>query len=92
MKIIRDYRCGTCNAVSEHWASAEEVASLECPSCGSSVLTPMIAAPHFGIIDSIASGVASSDGLTTAIDRWDKMRRQKLKIEQRNLERHGTVD
>jgi DNA-directed RNA polymerase subunit RPC12/RpoP len=91
-RIIRDYRCGNCDAVSEHWASAEELAALRCPDCGSSALVAMIAAAHLNYTSMVASGESSSDGMTSSIDKWDKMRRQKLKTEQRNLDRHGTTD
>lgn len=92
VRIIRDYRCGDCNAVSEHWASTEELASLVCSRCGSSAITAMISASHLDYTSMVASGESSSDGMTSSIDKWDKMRRQKLTIETRNLERHGTVD
>jgi putative FmdB family regulatory protein len=91
-RITRDYRCNDCDAVSEHWASAEEIATLECPGCGGSALVAMIGAPMLGFTNSVANGEASSDGMTSSIDRWDRARAQKLKTEKRNLERHGTVD
>ncbi len=52
----------------------------------------MIAAAHLNYTSMVASGESSSDGMTSSIDKWDKMRRQKLKTEQRNLDRHGTTD
>jgi hypothetical protein len=52
----------------------------------------MIGAPHLDVIGMAANGEASSDAMNTAIGKWDKMRRQKMRIEQRNLERHGTED
>ncbi|MAG24808.1 hypothetical protein CMI47_04440 [Candidatus Pacearchaeota archaeon] len=91
-RIIRDIRCNDCLTVTEHWISKEELASLNCPECGSSDMTVMIGAPHFGITASVANGQASSDGMTTGIDKWEKMRKQKQRIEKRNLERHGTYD
>jgi hypothetical protein len=52
----------------------------------------MIGAPHLGYTAMAANGEASSDAMTSSVDKWVKMRDQKTKIEQRNLERHGTVD
>ncbi len=92
MKMITNYRCSHCSTVSEIWAKYEELASLKCPECSRTGLTRLISAPHIGIINSVANGESSSDAMTTTIDKWDKMRRQKAKIESRNLERHGTVD
>jgi len=91
-RIIRDIRCDDCDAVIERWISKEELASLTCPTCDSSNMTTMIGTPHFGFTASVTNGQASSDGMTTSIDRWEKARKQKQRIEQRNLERHGTYD
>lgn len=34
----------------------------------------------------------SGEGTTTAIDKWAKRRADKVKIEERNMLNHGTVD
>lgn len=91
-RIIRDIRCGNCAAVTEHWVNKEELAILTCPECGSPDIKTMIGAPKLDYTSMCANGEASSDGMTGAIDKWDKMRRQKQTIEKRNLERHGTYD
>ena len=91
-RIIRDVRCGACAAVTEHWVNKQELASLSCPECGSSDITPMIGTPHMNYSATVASGESSSDAMQTSIDKWQKMRDQKQRIEKRNLERHGTYE
>lgn len=90
MRIIRDYRCTSCDSISEHWVNEAELAALPCPECGETSLKPMIGAPKIATIMIATDGKASSDGMTTSIDKWHRMRAQKAKIEKRNLERHGT--
>lgn len=87
-----DFRCHTCDHVFEDWDTSDRSAKPACPSCGSSDTHRLIATPRMDLARSVANGEASSDGMTTAIDKWDRARRQKMKIEQRNLERHGTYD
>ena len=91
-RVIRDYRCGHCDAVTEHWVNKEELAVLTCPECGNSAMKAMIGTTHFGFTNTVANGEASSDAMTSSIDRWERARKQKQKTEQRNLERHGTYD
>ncbi len=91
-RITRDYRCGGCDTVTEHWVNKEEEATLTCPNCGSPDMTSIIGAPQIDYIGMATDGKNSSDALGTTIDRWQKMREQKQRIEQRNLERHGTHD
>ena len=70
----------------------EEIAVLPCPACQDSALVRMIGAPKLGYTSMVANGEASSDAMNTSVEKWAKMRDQHAKIEQRNLERHGTVD
>lgn len=91
-RIIRDIRCGDCASVIERWISKEELASLTCPTCGSSDMNAMIGAPKLAYTEMAANGESSSDAMGTAVDKWAKMREQKQRIEKRNLERHGTYD
>ena len=91
-RIIRDIRCNSCSTVTEHWVNKEELATLLCPKCRSSDMVAIISAPHLDIIGMATDGKTSSDGLGTTIDKWQKMREQKQRIEKRNLERHGTYD
>lgn len=89
-RIIRDCRCGSCGAVTEHWVNTEELASLKCPECGDSSMKALIGAPKLWYTDMAANGESSSDSMGTAVDKWAKMREKQQRIEKRNLERHGT--
>ncbi len=92
MRIMTDCRCSTCDTVSEHWINLDEIATLPCPVCENPTLVRMIGACHLDVIGMAANGEASSDAMTSSIDKWAKMREQKAKIEKRNIERHGTYD
>jgi hypothetical protein len=91
-RIIRDVRCSECDAVTEHWVNKQELALLDCPECGCSDVTAIIGTPKPFYTGMAANGESSSDAMGTAVDKWAKMRAQKQRIEQRNLERHGTYD
>ena len=91
-RIIRDIRCRNCDTVTEHWVNKQELASLLCPKCGSPDIKAMIGAPKIDYTSCVANGESSSDSMGTSIDKWQKMRDQKQRIEKRNLERHGTYD
>jgi hypothetical protein len=52
----------------------------------------LIGAPNLGYTQMAANGEASSDAMGTSIDKWVKMRKERKAREQRNMERHGTVD
>jgi len=90
MLIISDCRCTVCDTVTEVTAKREEFAALPCPVCGHAALQRMIGAPKLSYTSMVASGESSSDSMNTSIDKWQKMRDQKAKIEARNMERHGT--
>lgn len=90
MAQLFDFRCLDCNLVFEGWDTSDRDAKPACPGCGHEETRRLIAAPRLDYIGMATSGKASSDGSATAIDKWDKMRRQKMKTEQRNQERHGT--
>lgn len=92
MPIIADFRCADCDAVTEHLVKRDEPASPSCPECGSSATRRLIGAPKLAYTQMAANGESSSDAMNTAIDRWVKGREQKKRIEQRNMERHGTYD
>ncbi len=85
-RLINDYHCTSCGTVTEHWINREEEATLTCPECGNSTMKRMICAPRLAYTD-MACG---SGSMPTAIDKWDKMRRQKMIIEKRTMERHGS--
>ena len=78
--------------MTELWATKEEVAIHPCPKCHHATLVPIIGAPKINYTMSVANGEASSDAMNTSIDKWQKMRDQKQRIEKRNFERHGTYD
>lgn len=90
-KIV-DVRCLDCDHVHEALVNAKDEASPSCPECSSTNTVRLIGAPNLSYTRMAASGKSSSDGMTTAIERWHKGRAQKMKIEKRNLERHGTYD
>lgn len=88
-RILRDYRCTACDAVTEHWGSTEEIASLACPECGNAELVYVIkVAPKLDYTRMATDGT-SSDACNTAISKWDKMRRQKMAIERKLNNFHG---
>ena len=90
MASLVDLRCAACNTVFEAWAKLEGSANPPCPQCDHAVTNRIIGAPRLLYCHMAADGSASSDALTTSVDKWDKMRKQKMKIESRNFERHGT--
>lgn len=90
MPLIVDFRCAVCDTVTEHLVKQSEDANPPCPECGSAVTKRLIGAPKLAYTRMAADGSSSSDGMTTAIDRWVKGREQKKAIEKRNMERHGT--
>lgn len=92
MSVLADYRCPACSAVSEHKVNQDEAATLPCPECGHSGLTRLIGAVRVMFSHMASDGSASSDALTSSIDRWQRDRERKMKTELRNLERHGTED
>lgn len=90
MAQLFDFRCRECDHVFEEWDTSDRDAKPACPACGHAETRRLIAAPRLDHISMATSGKSSSDGMTSSIDKWDKMRRQKMKTEQRNMERHGT--
>lgn len=91
MFLVLDFQCNDCGAIAEHLVKQGD-AIPECPECGSSSTTRLIGAPKLGYTAMATSGKASSDAMTTSIDRWAKARAQKQKTQERNLARHGTED
>ena len=89
---LYNFRCDSCDHRFEDWDTMETSAKVACPSCDSSDVVRLISKPRLDYTGMVANGSASSDGMTTAIDRWERARKEKMKIEQRNLDRHGTYD
>lgn len=92
MSILYNFRCTHCDHVFEDWDTTERSANVECPKCQTPGAKRLISKPRLDYNSMVADGSSSSDGLTTSIERWAKRRADKLKIEQRNMERHGTYD
>ena len=87
-----DFRCDDCDHRFEDWDTIERSAKPQCPECQSPDTVRLISKLRLDYTAMACSGKSSSDGMTTAIDRWAKRREEKVKIEKRNLERHGTYD
>jgi len=90
MPLFVDFRCRSCDAVTEHLVKHDGSDDPECPECGSSGMKRLIGAPKLAYARMAANGEASSDAMGTAIDKWVKGREQRKRIEKRNMERHGT--
>jgi len=89
MPRLSDFRCLDCLTVAEDWVSGESLAANPCPGCGSAHRQRLIGGARIDYIGMATDGVQSSDGLTSTIDRWDRMRQKQMKIEQRNMRNHG---
>lgn len=90
--IIFDFRCKNCDAVTEHLVNHSDEASSPCPECGSSDTVKIIGTPNLAYALMATNGESSSDGMTSAIDKWHKARMQRKATETKNMENHGTVD
>ena len=83
---IYDFKCNECDAVHEHFAGMDEKIGV-CDTCGEPT-TRLIGCPNLSI-----SSLAKGDSATPdSIDKWEKMRKQKMAIESKNQENHGTYD
>ena len=89
---LYNFRCSTCDHVFEEWDTMEKTAQPPCPQCQSPDTVRLISKPRLDYTGMVTSGRDSDDGMTTAIDKWAKRRKDKITIEKRNLERHGTED
>ena len=83
---IYDFKCNECDNVTEHIVRMS-VESLPCPDCGADTVR-LIGCPNLSISNLAAGASATVD----SIDKWDKMRKQKMAIEQKNQDNHGTYD
>lgn len=92
MPVLADIRCRACSAVFEAMVKNDGSANPSCPTCGHADTQRLIGTPRLLYARMAADGTASSDAMTTSIDRWQKGREQKMRTEDRNLERHGTYD
>lgn len=92
MAQLFDFQCNDCDHVFEDWDTSDRSARPDCPKCGAPGATRLISTPRLDYTSMVASGSSSSDAFTTGIDKWAKRREEKIRIEKRNMERHGTVD
>jgi putative FmdB family regulatory protein len=92
MSQLFDFECQDCNHVFEDWDTSERTASVSCPSCQSPNTERRVSALRLDYTAMVCNGQSSSDAFTTGIDKWAKRRAEQVKIEKRNMERHGTVD
>jgi len=90
--LLFDFECKHCDHVFENWDTSDRTASYPCPECGTPGATRRVSTPRFDYAGMVTSGSGSTDGLSTSIDKWAKARKEKIKIEKRNMERHGTID
>lgn len=84
--IIFEFRCSDCNTVFTELVRPD-VYAASCPDCEGTGNRIVSAAR----IDwqAFAKGPNASE---PAVDKWDKMRRKKMEIEQQKLKDHGTYD
>ncbi len=87
-----DFRCHECDHVFEDWDTIEKEATPQCPECKQPGARRLISKLRLDYTGMATDGISTSDGFTTAIDRWARRRAEQVKIENRNMERHGTVD
>ena len=87
-----DFRCDGCDHRFESWDTMEKSARPPCPTCQSPDTTRLISKPRLDYTGMATNMKSGDEGLTTAVDRWAKAREEKVKIEERNLRNHGTVD
>ena len=86
-----DFRCRDCGHTFEHLVKPDEAGEPQtCPECSKVSAVRQVSLPHFDTIGMATDGKSSSDAMATTIDKWQRMRHQRLKIEERNMERHGT--
>jgi putative FmdB family regulatory protein len=87
-----DFRCSNCDHRFEDWDTSEASADVSCPKCDTPGAVRLISALRLDYLNMAVPLDGSDSGLTTAIDKWAKRREEKVKIEKRNLDRHGTYD
>jgi putative FmdB family regulatory protein len=89
--VLFDFRCRSCGHEFEHLVKQGGAGEPQpCPECQAVAGERQVSVPHFDTIGMATDGRKSSDAMTSTIDKWEKMRRQRMTIEKRNMERHGT--
>jgi len=83
-----EYTCETCETDSEVWCSVRERKNQQCTACGGNlakrIRTP--AKPHWL---NLAMGDSASP---EAIDKFDKMHRDKAAKEEKSVREHGSIN
>lgn len=87
-----NFRCDGCDHRFESWDTIERTAKPSCPECQAPDTTRLISKLRLDYTRMATSGKSSDDGLTTSIEKWAKRRADQVKIEERNMRNHGTVD
>lgn len=83
---IFEFRCEACSHRYDYLGKWDDATS--CPECQSEDTTKLMSAPRIPV-----SALARGESATPdSIDRWQKMREQKMAIEQRKLADHGTYE
>lgn len=59
-----------------------------CPECSSANTQRLLSAPNI-LVSELARG---SSATGDSIDKWDRMRRKKMAIEERKIADHGSID
>ena len=70
----------------------DKSADLPCPECQTPGAERLISKLRLDYTNMAVPLSGNGDSMTTAIDHWAKNRAEKVKIEERNLRNHGTVD
>ncbi len=89
---LYDFRCSSCDHRFEEWDTMDTSADVPCPECQTPGAGRLISKLRLDYTNMAVPLSGTGDGTTTAVDRWAKRRAEKVKIEERNLRNHGTVD
>lgn len=83
---IFEFRCKACGHQYEHFGKWDEATS--CPECESADTKRLMSVPCLPV-SALARGESATQD---SIDRWDKMRKQKMATEQQKKADHGTYE
>lgn len=81
---LHDFRCNSCDAVAEHFVSGD-TRTVECPVCGSDATLIFLTCAK-PLWMSLAMGENASP---EAIDKFEKMHKQKADKELKTKQEHG---
>ena len=83
-RLLFDYSCRDCGEEFEELVERDNPGLVKCPSCASTSTTRLISPVRLDY----RLGV-KADVFTTLGDRWEKIQRQRQKIEQKRRDSHG---